>query len=464
MVRVRTQSTAIAPRIIDGFFGLALDYGTVVRYNVGRRSGGIEQLLEAIDLLAAEDVTTAPQRDVIPVLVAAITRLEADVARRAEAMAHTGEHTVFGYRTVKQYLVARTRCSEQAGYRRTRTARELGQLPATHAAWLSGTISTEHADVIARARHAADADEQFGQFEAALLSVAKTNPPEGLAKVLAQWRDALDNDLDRDGSESRTGELRAARRVSFARSFEGCGLGEFHLDPEGAETVELALDTACDQLHREGDCRSPAQQRADALVAIARAFLAGQSGRANLPNVLVVWSVETMLGRALGDCNLASGARIDRTTAERIACDAFAQHVLVDEDGVPLMLGRASRTFTPDQFRAMVVRDGGCRGLGCHAPPGRCHGHHLRPWRPGGPTDLNNGALFCDACHPDLRERGLQVLGDPNGELRFFDKAGNYLGATHPRGPAPLIPIESDWRGLLIELHAYEPDRDNPAA
>ncbi len=431
-----------------------------VRYPRDVRSGGIERLLEAVDAVVSEDVTTAPQRDVIPVLVAAIARLEADVARRADAMAHTGEHTVLGYKTVKQYLVARTRCSEQAGYRRVRTSREVAALPATHAAWLAGTITTEHADVIARARHAADANEQFAAFEPALLAVAKTHPPEQLGKTLAQWRDALDNDLDRDGSESRTGRQHDARQVSFARSFEGCGLGEITLDPEGAEILETALDTAYDQLHREGDSRTPAQQRADALVAIAKAFLAGQSGRANLPNVLVLWSVETMLGTAVGDCTLASGARIDRATAERIACDAFVQHVLLDEAGVPLMLGRAARTFTPDQFRAMVVRDGGCRGPGCHAPPRHCQGHHLRPWHPDGQTDLSNGALFCDGCHHDVHERGLQVLGDPNGELRFHDRAGSYLGATRPRGATPLIPITRDWRGLLIELCGDDGDGD----
>ncbi len=424
------------------------------------QSGAVAELVTAVDALIAEDVTSAPQADVIPLLARVISRLEADVARRADAMTHTGEHTVLGYRTVKQYLVARTRCSERDGYRRAHVAREIAELPATQAAWLAGEITSEHAQVVARARHAADADEQFAAFEPAMLAVAKSAEPQQLSSLLTQWRDALDNDLDRDGSESRTGKLYEDRRVSFARTFEGCALGEIRLDPEGAEVVETALNTAYDQLHREGDERTPAQQRADALVAIARAFLVGQSGRANLPHALVTWSVETMLGYALGDCTLAGGARIDRKTAERLACDAFVQHVLVDTDGVPLMMGRATRTFTQDQYRAMVVRDGGCRGLGCHAPPGRTQAHHMRPWSPDGPTDLANGFLLCDACHPDLHERGMHVRGDPNGELRFYDKHGNHLGSTLPLGAPRVIPIKRGRRGLLIELD--EPDQ--PAA
>lgn len=138
------------------------------------------------------------------------------------------------------------------------------------------------------------------------------------------------------------------------------------------------------------------------------------------------------------------------------------QHVLVGVDGVPLMMGRAARTFTPDQFRAMIARDGGCRGVGCHAPPRRCQGHHLRPWSPDGPTDLDNGVLFCTACHPDLHERGIQVRGDPNRELRFYDRDGNHLGSTSPRGTTPLIPLKPDRRGLLIELYAPDTDIDDP--
>ena len=424
--------------------------------------GTIEQLHEALDELAADDVRVAAQADALVELERARTRLDAEIARRVVAMAHTGEHTVFGYKTVKQFLVARTRCAGGEAFRRVRTARELDALPSTFVAWQAGELTSAHADVIAKARHAARADERFGEFEAAMLGFAKRATPEGLAQLLAQWRDALDNDLDRDGAESRTGAQRERRRVDFARSFEGCGLGEIALDPVGAETLEVALDTAYDQLHREHDDRTPAQQRADALVEIARTFLACQPGRANLPTVLVLWSVETMLAEALGDSTLASGARIDPKTAERIACDAFIQHVLVDDDGVPLAMGRQTRTFTPDQYRAMVVRDGGCRGPGCHAPPDRCQAHHDPPWTPHGRTDLDKGWLYCPPCHDHHHERGLQVRGNPNGELHFYDRDGNHIGTTTPRGRAPQIPMKPDRRGLLIELYAPDTDIDDP--
>ena len=422
----------------------------------------VEQLHETLDKLLADDVRAAPQAADVVELERARARLDAEIARRLVAMSRTGEHTAYGYETVKQFLVARTRCAGAEAYRQMRTASEIDALSDTQAAWQAGQLTSGHADVIAKARHAARADQRFGEFEPAMLRFAKSATPEGLAQLLAQWRDAVDNDLDRDGSDSRAAKLHEDRRVSFARSLEGCGLGEILLDAEGADVVETALNTAAGQLRREGDRRTPAQRRADALVEIGRTFLSVQSGRANLPHVLVLWSVETMLGDALGDSTLASGARIDPATASRIACDAFVQHVLVGDDGVPLTMGRATRTFTPDQFRAMVVRDGGCRGVGCNAPPSRCQGHHVRPWKPDGRTDLGNGALFCIACHLDLHEHGIQVRGVPSRELRFYDKHGTAIGSTRPRGPTPLIPLEPDRRGLLIELYAPGTGIDDP--
>ena len=35
---------------------------------------------------------------------------------------------------------------------------------------------------------------------------------------------------------------------------------------------------------------------------------------------------------------------------------------MLDSNGVPLDMGRATRTFTPDQYRAIMIRDGGASG------------------------------------------------------------------------------------------------------
>jgi hypothetical protein len=121
-------------------------------------------------------------------------------------------------------------------------------------------------------------------------------------------------------------------------------------------------------------------------------------------------------------------------------CDALTQEVLI-ENRVPLAMGRATRTFTPDQFRALVVRDAHCRGPGCRADPAHCEAHHLDEWiRDDSPTDLGNGLLVCRGrCHRMLHEGGWTVRGDPNHQLAFYDRDGRYLGTTKPHEPATPI-------------------------
>jgi hypothetical protein len=67
-----------------------------------------------------------------------------------------------------------------------------------------------------------------------------------------------------------------------------------------------------------------------------------------------------------------------------------------------LNLGRAQRTVTTHQRRALIARDGGCVIPDCHAPGAWCDGHHVRWWSKGGRTDLTNLALLCPRHHTDV--------------------------------------------------------------
>jgi HNH endonuclease len=71
----------------------------------------------------------------------------------------------------------------------------------------------------------------------------------------------------------------------------------------------------------------------------------------------------------------------------------------------------------PAQRAALVVRDGGCRFLGCARPLAWCEAHHLVPWLDGGPTDLANLALVCRAHHRAVHEGGWRLHRDPDGRV-----------------------------------------------
>jgi len=238
--------------------------------------------------------------------------------------------------------------------------------------------------------------------------------------------------------------------VDYAKSIDGIGLGTITLEPEGADIFKRALGRAYDDGHRAGDPRTPAQQRADALIEIARSYLAGKPSRANLPHVLVRTDAATLRGDQVGECRLADGTRISPDTARRIACDANLQPIVLDNTGVPLWLGRSTRTFTPDQYRALVARDGGCRC--CGASPEHCDAHHVTEWNDQGPTDIDNGMLLCrSGCHRGMHEGHWHVEGNPNRQLAFTDRDGTHIATTQPQPRVQPIPTKQGRQRAHLE-------------
>jgi hypothetical protein len=395
----------------------------------------VGRLHEAIDALAAVDLCYGSvSGEALLALERARARLDAEVARRLREFDRSREWAVHGSRSAAAFLVTNTRCARGDAYRRVNVAREVDELAHTAAAWAAGELTWRHVDTITRARRAARADAQFDAFEPALREVARAGTPEDVSGAVRQWRDALDADLDRDGAnrEPLVDSQWDRRAVDYAKSIDGTGLGTITLEPEGADSFNRALQRAYDDLHRADDPRTPAQQRADALVEIARTYLAGKPARGNLPHVLVLTDPPTLSGDQVGECRLADRTRISPDTARRIACDANIQELVLDATGVPLALGRTTRTFTADQYRAMVARDRGCRC--CRASPEKCDPHHLNEWNHHGPTDIDNGMLLCrHRCHRGIHEDHWKAVGKPNGRLDFTDQDGNHIATTKPQ-------------------------------
>jgi hypothetical protein len=123
-------------------------------------------------------------------------------------------------------------------------------------------------------------------------------------------------------------------------------------------------------------------------------------------------------------------------TARRVACDAIRQSVIEDPTGVPIALGRRTRTVPPHLFRLLQHRDRHCRAPGCGRTRG-LHAHHLVHWADGGATDLGNLILLCNRHHHLLHEHRWQIRGDPRRpesvELRHRDGR-----VVDPRPPPPI--------------------------
>jgi hypothetical protein len=401
----------------------------------------IERLREVVGELAAEAVCGASQRDEVAALWVEMTRLDAQFARRLAELDRSAEWSVDGARSAAGWLAANVRAASGEAHHRVKIARQTAAMPVASTAWERGEIGSRHVDALARVRSAANADAEFAVFEPTLTDVARQGRPEDVANVGAQWRDALESHLGRDGAEHRD-RGHEQRGVHFSRSLDGVGVIDGTFDVEGAETIERGLNRSYERAHAAGDPRSPAQQRADAMVEIFRHYLDGRPRGTNRPHLMLLADTATLSGEAVGTCETLSGYRLHPGTLRRLACDAIIQRVVLDTDGVPLEMGRATRTFTSDQYRAIMVRDGGCRWPRCDARPDDCEAHHGDFWEHGGLTDIANGIAHCRGSghHRMLHEGGYTVTGDPNGELTYWDPDGNVYGTSRPRkAPPPIL-------------------------
>ena len=107
------------------------------------------------------------------------------------------------------------------------------------------------------------------------------------------------------------------------------------------------------------------------------------------------------------------GSPVANETVRRLACDAIRRTVLEDARGVPLKLGRRTRTVPTYLFRLLKHRDRHCRAPGCRRTIG-LHAHHLVHWADGGETNLENLVLLCSRHHHLVHEEHWQICGRPS--------------------------------------------------
>jgi Domain of unknown function (DUF222)/HNH endonuclease len=182
-----------------------------------------------------------------------------------------------------------------------------------------------------------------------------------------------------------------------------------------------------------------AARRADALVSLLRTALA----QPDLPDladdstkVLLHVDHDLLAGHTdVGRSHLAHGPSVPVATARRLCCDALVRPLVFGRDGQPLDLGRATRTVSRAQRRALRYRDGGCTFPGCEAKF-FLDAHHVVHWADGGSTDLTNLALLCRH-HHRLHHEGGYVIAMVDRRPRFYRPDGTEI---RPPDPPPTDP------------------------
>ncbi|HXF72608.1 MAG TPA: DUF222 domain-containing protein [Actinomycetota bacterium] len=304
-------------------------------------------------------------------------------------------------------------------------ARALERLPLTSEALERGELSLEKAVELARFATPED--------EARLLR---------WARGVAPWAVRRRADLAGEPRVRTDREVHASRRLDWWWSEEDRSWEFFCRLPlaEGF-VVKRAVERLAERLPvlpGDGEPFRRQARNADALVALARASLAGDPDPDRA--TVVVHAPWGSLAGGRRYAELEDGLPLHPETARRLTCDARVQLLLEDEAGNVLYASRTRRHPPAWMLRQLLHRDRGCRfpGCGSRAFP---VAHHLRHWCEGGETTLENLALLCSFHHRLVHEEGWRLWRDAEGGLGWATPDGRpYDPRPGPSPPAPAAP------------------------
>jgi hypothetical protein len=227
---------------------------------------------------------------------------------------------------------------------------------------------------------------------------ATTHTPHELLGFVTHVRHAYRPDLAAGKEKDAYDE----RQLTAASTLGRPGVGRWSGDAISQEIIMTAIHAASAPQGPK-DPRSAAQRRFDGLVAICeRALTAGELPDTGgvAPHVSVIVDYATLTrAQGAGGATLGFGSVISGDAARMLACDGSISRIITGPGGEILDSGRATRTFTAAQRRAIIARDQHCQGTHCDTPPAWCNIHHKRHWADGGPTSTDNGTLLCGRHH-----------------------------------------------------------------
>ncbi len=314
---------------------------------------------------------------------------------------------------------------------RVRVARKLAELPLIDEELRRGAMSYSQARAITRVATA--------EKEAVWIEYAKRMPASQLDTLCRSYQNVQAYD---QAHASEAGAMAgamaaahvAAQRTVTRRSLDS-GMVKFEvvLPNDEAAIVWATLNTGIAKADAEPTPAEPptakassmadrGQQRADVLMDIIQDRVRGIRPQRTPIEIIITVPHAGLHGSAEPSdlAMMADGEVIATATARRLCCDAGVVVAHVDAQGVPLTIGRKTRTIPTAINRALHLRDRTCRFPGCtHSR--YVDGHHIEHWANGGKTALSNLMLLCSAHHTLLHEGGCRVESDNNNGWNFFD-------------------------------------------
>ena len=425
----------------------------------GASSDGPIRILTDAELLHATDSAS----HLIRLLEAERTKCAGEIARRSEPRDDTSLARKMGAGSAANLVAQVTGVPRaQAGTivasgeafraRESITGEPLPALcPQIAAAFADGLLDPEIAAAMRRALAKAApglAPSEVDDLEATVLARSQEGwDPDTLLAYLRK----VPEHAHPDGGAPGTGEPTPVQSVTRRDLKNGLFRWVLELDALTDGFLKTAVD-ANTTMHRPilhtpdepapdpdtADRRPLAQRRVDGIQRVAKKALRVDEGQvAGTAVTMLVTITEEALRTGLGSAQLPDcGTEIPAAIARLLAADAELIPVVLGGKSQPLDLGLGRRYFSEAQRRAMAVRDGGCVGPGCDAPPSWCDGAHIRP-AGYGRTSLDNGVLLCWRCHllHDLQGWQLERI-----EQRWWWTPPPWIDPTARKRPGGRIP------------------------
>ena len=197
----------------------------------------------------------------------------------------------------------------------------------------------------------------------------------------------------------------------------------------GSTFVSSTSDSRSTFAASPSDSRSADMKRADALTAIASAYLAS-SAEIVIPHrrpisVNVTIDLPTLLGLAENPGQLAGYGAIPASVARELAADGKWKRFITDpQTGNLLDYGRQS--YEPPQalIDFLIARDRTCRFPGCRRSAALSDLDHAQSWESGGQTSAQNLGALCRRHHRLKTHNGWKVTSHVDGSCTWTSPLG----------------------------------------
>ena len=398
----------------------AFDLGAGVAAS-GQSGDLLDRLVTTVEAVGATDLIAMSDGDLgvhlqrlrrpIAALEAARARALAELERRASVAVGPERRSAEVQRT-RRKAARDQRMTPSEAKRSAEAGRHAGRHPATGRAFDGGDIGATHVQLIGEALERLPEGDRGGA-EQELLELAHSHDAIAFGRAV---RDLL---ARRAPAAAHRDEHRRHRDRHFRMTDTADGGVAFSGLAYGiaAELARTALD-AFRRPDTPDEHRTPDQRSADAFEQLCDAALrlgAAPTLHGERPQVILVID-EAQLGLEAGVAHFA-GSGQPATLAEvgSLLTDCTVSRLAVAADGTPIEASRNVRTVPAGLWRALIVRDGGCRWQGCDAPASWCDvAHGEDPFHKGGRLSPANAVLLCRRHHRrfDHGAWRLEIHGD----------------------------------------------------